>query len=160
MTDLWSMMGGCDSVSTVDALLASGCSLDELFDDLHVLLELRSNTRVEDLTARITAHIFLRDNNYAARFSTGCADGCARAVSAWKSLRRRRRNWRDSSRAGTSTVLWGVHGTGKLDRPYERGACPTVCCRAAGLCRRRVLARREVQCRYTGFLGFGAGTCA
>ena len=34
MTDLWSMMGGCDSVSTVDALLASGCSLDELFDDL------------------------------------------------------------------------------------------------------------------------------
>ena len=160
MTDLWSMMGGCDSVSTVDALLASGCSLDELFDDLHVLLELRSNTRVEDLTARITAHIFLRDNNYAARVSAGCADGCGRAVSAWKSLRRRRRHWRDSSRAGTSTVLWGVHGTGKLDRPYERGACPTVCCRAAGLCRRRVLARREVQCRYTGFLGFGAGTCA
>ena len=78
MTDLWSMMGGCDSVSTVDALLASGCSLDELFDDLHVLLELRSNTRVEDLTARITAHIFLRDNNYAARVSAGCADGCAR----------------------------------------------------------------------------------
>ena len=78
MTDLWSMMGGCDSVSTVDALLASGCSLDELFDDPHVLLELRSNTRVEDLTARITAHIFLRDNNYAARVSAGCADGCAR----------------------------------------------------------------------------------
>ena len=75
MTGRWSMMGGCDSVSTVDALLASGCSLDEIFDDLHVLLELRSNTRVEDLTARITAHIFLRDNNYAARVS---ADGCAR----------------------------------------------------------------------------------
>ena len=160
MTGRWSMMGGCDSVSTVDALLASGCSLDELFDDLHVLLELRSNTRIEDLTARITAQSSSATTTTPPVSAPAAPTGARGAVSAWKSLRRRRRHWRDSSRAGTSTVLWGVHGTGKLDRPYERGACPTVCCRAAGLCRRRVLARREVQCRYTGFLGFGAGTCA
>ena len=88
------MMGGGESVSTVDALIARGCCLDELLDDQYDLLELRSNTRITDGSDPPT-HSLPSDDNYPARIDAICSDGggrcgvCAEVVAATAPLRAR-----------------------------------------------------------------------